>query len=145
MEYVNNFHRGGIWWFDNSYFDPETGTTVNKPRPGIVVTNTELIGKVIDLQIVWLTTREKDPLPTRITINSAKEPSTALCDKITSVDKRTATYYIGTCTEEELARIDEAISYSVGVVLPSTRERQLEAKLDLLRELYTDLLSKVTK
>ena len=66
-------------------------------------------------QVVFLTTETKHKLPTHISINSAKYPSTALCEQIFTVsDKRLGKYY-GKCTEDEMGKINKALAISIGL------------------------------
>lgn len=67
------------------------------------------------MEIVYLTTQEKKPLPTHVKINSAKAPSTALCEQIATVNKGKVGKYIGECSPAEMKRIDEALAVSIGI------------------------------
>lgn len=84
-------------------------------RPAIIVSNDigNAAGPIVE--IVYLTTQDKKPLPTHVKISSAKFPSTALCENITTVYKDKIGQYIGQCTEAEMKRIDAALAVSIGI------------------------------
>lgn len=67
------------------------------------------------MEVVYLTTQEKKPLPTHVKINSSKYPSTVLCEQIATVDKDKVESYLGQCTEDEMRRIDAALAVSIGI------------------------------
>jgi hypothetical protein len=64
---------------------------------------------------VYLTTKEKKPLPTHVKINSSKYPSTVLCEQIDTVNKDKVGDYIGQCSMAEMKRIDAALAVSIGI------------------------------
>lgn len=67
------------------------------------------------MEIVYLTTQEKKPLPTHVKISSSKYPSTALCEQISTVSKEKIGNYLGQCSTAEMKRIDEALAVSIGI------------------------------
>lgn len=64
---------------------------------------------------MYLTTKEKKPLPTHVKINSSKYPSTVLCEQIDTVNKDKVGDYIGQCSMAEMKRIDAALAVSIGI------------------------------
>lgn len=150
------FKRGDIYWIDNEYED-ENGKKISKPRPGIIISGDDVNRMTQDLEIIWLTTAKKKTMQTHVTINSARDESTAMCEKITTINKLDAGYYIGSCTEEEIKEIEKAVRYSLGLnpefieksvpAQPSEETTELKIELakaraeaDLMKELYAKLL-----
>lgn len=86
-------------------------------RPAVIVSNDigNAAGPIVE--IVYLTTRNKKPLPTHVNINSAKLPSIALCENVTTVYKDKIGRYIGQCSMSEMKKIDEALAVSLGLGL----------------------------
>jgi len=84
-------------------------------RPAIIVSND--IGNEAGpvLEMVYLTTQEKKPLPTHVKIMSAKMPSTALCEQIVTIYKDKVGDYIGQCSISEMKKIDGALAVSIGI------------------------------
>ena len=67
------------------------------------------------MEVVYLTTQEKKPLPTHVKINSSKYPSTVLCEQIDTVNKDKVGDYIGQCSMAEMKKIDAALAVSIGI------------------------------
>ena len=79
------FYRGEIY-----YVLPEgceIGSEQHSGRPGIIVSNDQNNKYSSTLEVVYLTTKEKKPLPTHIHIETARLPSTAICEQVFTVDK----------------------------------------------------------
>ena len=84
-------------------------------RPGIIVSN-EMNNRHSDtVEVVYLTTKRKKPLPTHVRINSAKYPSTALCEQITTVAKERLDDYIGKLSVYEERALDAALMTSIAL------------------------------
>lgn len=79
------------------------------------------------VEVVFLTTREKKPLPTHVAINSAKYPSTALCEQIDSVDKERIGDYINEVSQAELKNIERALLVSLDISCNLKGSKALEA------------------
>lgn len=90
------------------------GSEQDAVRPAVIVSNDKanLFAPVVE--VVFLTTQEKKPLPTHTTV-LCKVPSTALCEQITTISKERITEYIRTCTKTEIQAIDRCIKISLGI------------------------------
>lgn len=84
-------------------------------RPGIIVSND--MGNEFSriVEVVYLTTREKKPLPTHVEINSSKYPSIAMCEQIHTVSKDRIGSYINSVSQNELKELDRAMLVSLGI------------------------------
>ena len=96
-------------------------------RPAVIVSND--VGNEFSsvVEVVFLTTREKKPLPTHVAINSAKYPSTALCEQIDSVDKERIGDYINEVSQAELKNIERALLVSLDISCNLKGSKALEA------------------
>lgn len=141
--------RGDIFYIANSKFystDPEN----EAGRPGIVVSCDELNENAECVEVVYLTTKQKKPMPTHTGI-LCKIPSTALCETIYTVSKDRLGNFVRTCTDEEMARIEKAMSYSLGIKpVPHVPQENLvedssaiAVERNLYKNLYEQLLNKV--
>lgn len=110
----NSYYRGEIYYVKSGQQN-ESGSVQRGGRPAIIVSND--IGNEVGpvLEVVYLTTQEKKPLPTHVQIMSAKMPSTALCEQIVTIYKDKVGDYIGQCSMAEMKRIDSALAVSVGI------------------------------
>ena len=91
-------------------------------RPAIVVSNDKANQHSSVLEMVYLTTRAKNSLPTHVDITSVERPSIALCEQIHSVAKSRIGTFITKCTDREMAMVDGALCVSLGLELPSVPE-----------------------
>lgn len=112
-------HRGDVFWIADT--QTEVGSEYTKTRPAVIVSNEANNRYSANLEIVWLTTANKKPLPTHVTLYSAPRVSVALCECVTTISKERLLEYYCTLTSEEMAHIDRAIRISLG--LPETAEK----------------------
>lgn len=133
--------RGEIYYVEPSKQYQETGSEQRANRPAIIVSNDLNNDNAQTVEVVFLTTQEKPPLPTHVTIRSANRTSTALCEQINTVSIERIADYMCECTADEMKQVDQALAVSVGLELCSraeiiNAERQAqEAKLKV-----TDLM-----
>lgn len=107
------YYRGEIFYIRN---DSEySGNVQGGGRPAVIISNDIGNNAGPVLEIVYLTTQEKKPLPTHVKINSSKYPSTVLCEQIDTVNKDKVGDYIGQCSMAEMKRIDAALAVSIGI------------------------------
>ena len=97
------------------------GSEIDNGRPAVIVSNN--IGNQYSevVEVVYLTTKAKKPLPTHVPI-MCKEPSTALCEQISSISKERIGDYICTVTDEEMIAIDKALKVSLGITDSETEK-----------------------
>lgn len=120
----NKVYRGEI------YYIHETEVTGNEQaggRPGIIISNDVGNEHSPVVIVVYLTTREKKPLPTHVKINTAEKPSTALCEQIETVYKGRIGKYIGQITDTEQKNLDKALAVSIGIGLNLKGAKFVEA------------------
>lgn len=121
MSDTPDIKRGDIFYIANSKYyatDPEN----EAGRPAIIVSNDILNKSSSVVEVVYLTTRDKKPMPTHVGI-ICKIPSTALCETIYTVTKDRIGDFIKSCSAEEMTAIDKAIAISLGLSVSTERER----------------------
>jgi len=108
------FYRGEIY-----YIMPgeAIGSEMYGGRPGIIVSNEMNNRYSPTVEVVYLTGKPKKPLPTHVRINSAKYPSTALCERITTVAKERISSYVGKLSPEEEQALNAALIVSIALPL----------------------------
>lgn len=117
----SEYYRGDIVFVRDNRL--KTGSEQEAKRPAVIVSN-DIGNKFAPIvEVVFLTTQEKKPLPTHATV-MCKVPSTALCEQITTVSKERIVDYIKACTVEEMQEIDRCISISLGLSPLADSERQ---------------------
>ena len=109
-----DFERGDIWYIEAYKTE---GSEEMAGRPAIIVSND--VGNNVSpvVEIVYLTTKEKQELPTHVEIRSAKYPSTAICEQVTTIAKTRIGKFISKCTPTEMMNIDIALAISLGLDL----------------------------
>ena len=105
--------RGQIWYADLS---PVKGSEQGGTRPVVIVQN-DIGNKYAPTTIACpLTSQVKKPMPTHATLIHGKcKGSTVLCEQARTLDKRRMRTLIGQCTEDEMARIDNALKISLNI------------------------------
>lgn len=126
-----------------------TGSEQEADRPAIIVSNDTGNKHAPVVEVVYLTTKKKAGLPTHVYIGSAERPSIALCEQIVTVCKSRLARYIGSVTEEEMSRVDKALSKSLGIHKAGGNAMQItmvtpfgEMDFDMPTEKATDLIQR---
>lgn len=102
--------RGDIYYIREC---AHTGSEMCGNRPGIIVSNERNNVYSSTVEVVYLTTQGKKQLPTHVPIQTAKHPSTALCEQVTTVSKERINGYIGRLTLQERLAVDRALAISL--------------------------------
>lgn len=102
--------RGDIWYVD---CEKSTGHEQHGVRPAIIVSNDIGNNHSPIVEVVWLTSKEKKPLPTHVEIRGC---GTALCEQIHTVDKSRLVDLKKCCTEKEMMKINKAMLISLGII-----------------------------
>lgn len=150
MSNTPDIKRGDIFYIANSKYyatDPKN----EAERPAIIVSNDILNKSSFVVEVVYLTTRDKKPMPTHVGI-ICKIPSTALCETIYTVTKDRIGDFIKSCSAEEMTAIDKAIAISLGLSVSTEREVEdtedststVYVERNLYKTLYEQLLDRVT-
>ena len=138
-------YRGDIYYIAEG---PCVGSEQKAGRPGIVVSNEANNKYSSNVEVVFLTTQEKKPLPTHVEV-VCKTPSTALCENIQTVSKERLGDFIRICSTAEMKKIDEALLVSLGLTTVDALEdnrRQvvnLEAERNVYKQMYENLLDRM--
>lgn len=105
--------RGDIFYVDK--YGDDIGSEQSGGRPAIIVSSEATNSTSTVVVVVYMTTSPKKDLPTHVTIRSAPKISTALCEQITSISVTRLQSCVGHCTDDEMSRIDTALSISLGL------------------------------
>ena len=171
MYEINNrrINRGDIWFVEKSM---TTDQNDDKPaRPAIIVSNDAINATSDRVEIVYMTTQEKRPLPTHAAVMGLR-PSTAICENVQTVHVDKLQRYVRRLTERELTDVNRALVQSLDLqdTLPQAETKAetctdaegetvqtqadqttewrlaaITAERDLYRRLYDDLLEKLTR
>ena len=139
--------RGEIYYVEPSKQYQETGSEQRSNRPAIIVSNDLNNENAQTVEIVYLTTQPKKELPTHVQIMCNGRASTALCEQVSTVAIERLENYMGTCTDDEMGKINDAIMISLGVEVDSAsneneKYKELEEKYNKLKLLNDSLFEK---
>lgn len=130
--------RGDIYWIQKTRWGDTDGSCQEAGRPAVIVSNHQNNQHSDTLEIVYLTTAPKKDLPTHVTIRSAIEVSTALCEQITTISEDRIGNYIGKATKEEMEALENAMLISLGI--ETTQSEPLHYQIvDEQKDLASDL------
>lgn len=139
--------RGDIFMVERSI--ESSGHEQFGGRPAVIVSNNTGNHFSNCVEVVFLTTAQKKPMPTHVSI-IGKLPSTALCESVTTISKEKLGDYIRSCTDNEMKQIDEAIMVSLGLSSPECEcesscsdVNAAEVERDLYKKLYEQLLERM--
>jgi mRNA interferase MazF len=107
------FKRGDVVYVKKGKELP-VGNEQYPDRPAVIVSNDIGNEHAPIVEIVWLTSQEKRPMPTHVEV-MCQVPSVALCEQIQTISKERISSYIRSCTEEEMEQIDDALLISLGI------------------------------
>lgn len=109
-----DIRRGDIFYISGGKTYAGYGRQSDSGRPAIIVSN-DAMNKTADyVEVVYLTTQEKKPLPTHCEI-ICKQKSTAMCETIYTVNKDRVGDYVKSLTSQELAALNECLMHSIGL------------------------------
>ena len=133
------FKRGDVFWFEKTFVVEEPSRNANEKirlradsivTPAIVVSNNRINEKSQKIDVVWLTKNPKRMSESNVLIESLKEPSTAVCGFVHTIEKSRATFWIGECTKDEMQRVDKAIAIGLGISPGMLEETQGMVKIE---------------
>lgn len=109
--------KGEIYYIEHS--KNYAGSEQAGGRPAIIVSNNANNSHSTVYEVVYLTTQDKTPLPTHVTIRSSNRISTALCEQVASVSLERFGDYIGDVTEAEMKALNIALMISFDLSEPA--------------------------
>ena len=100
--------RGDIWYIDNC---TATGSEQKGRRPAIIMSNDtgNIMSPVVN--VIWLTSSKKKPMPTHCMVNGM----TALCEQIDTIDKSRILNFMGFVNEQEMRDVEECTKAALGM------------------------------
>lgn len=111
---IRKFRRGDIFFIRGA--NGAVGSEVWSNRPAVVISNQKLLdSNTHTVTVVYLTTSDKIPLRTHVSVISGTKRAIALCEQLFSVDESRVGDYIGHLTDSEIDAIDSAIAFSIGI------------------------------
>lgn len=116
-----------------------TGSEQEAGRPGIVVSNDNGNLHAPIVSVVYLTTQEKNQLPTHAQVYCNKQ-SIALCEQVHTVSKERVGDYITSCSPKEMKAVDEALAVALGL---ENYSADAATEIETLKAKCTDLFERM--
>ena len=139
MSYFQTVKRGDIFYIQNAKCY-STDPANENGRPGVIVSCDELNAHSPVVEVVYLTTKDKRPMPTHTDV-LCKVPSTSICENINTVSKERLGDFVRACTADEMAAIEQGMLHSLGIspVIERERTKKLTSRKYLLRRICTSV------
>ena len=106
--------RGDIHWVDFPKRDPK-GSEIEKTRPCVIIS----LSSVNDLRrtvvVIPLTSSPEPVPPIAIAVASAGVNSLAVCDQVTTVDKRRVKNRSGSVSAKDMKAIEQSVRLVLGL------------------------------
>jgi mRNA interferase MazF len=116
---LTNIRRGEIYLVS---FDPTVGHEIKKTRPALVIQN-DIGNRFSPLTIVAAITSKISPVPYPVEVvieptrsNGLEVRSAIRLDQLRTVDRQRLIKHLGQIDRSTLARVDEAVRISLGLV-----------------------------
>jgi mRNA interferase MazF len=112
----DTYMRGQIYYVASDPSSVPIGAEIWSDRPGLIVSNDTTNKTSGAVEIVYLTTSlHRRPSPLLVKVTSGNRSAMANCSQVHSVDKSRLRQTIGTVTDKELADVDKALCFSLGI------------------------------
>lgn len=112
----NIYKRGQIYYVASNPEIVPIGAEIWSDRPALIVSNDITNKSSGAVEIVYLTTSlHRKPSPLLVKVTSGTRQAMANCSQIHSVDKSRLHQLMGTITDKELADVDKALCFSLGI------------------------------
>ncbi len=148
---MSGIMRGDVFYIEKFL---TAGCEQNPGRPAVVVSNDMCNEFSSVIEVVYLTTQNKNSLPTHVVIKSLPRESIALCEQITSVAKERVGDWCARVSDDELSQIEEAMLVSLGLdytnpadnvteIVELPNMAKITAERDLYKSLYNGMLDRL--
>ena len=151
--------RGSVYYIRSTRYK-EVGCEEKSGRPAVIVSNNANNNSDLGVvEVCYMTLRDKKNLPTRVNINEGPcYNSTVLCEQITTVSIDRLGDFIAVLNDEDMARVEKAIRYSLELPYSETSAtqqksngvdnseyiEQLKGEISYLRRLNDELFKRIS-
>lgn len=125
--------RGEIYYI-MPYGETAMASVSDGGRPGIIISNdmdNALNGTV---EVIYLTRHPWHDSPTNVVIEATGQTSVALCNQVSSVNKRRIGKYVGQVSEYELANLEKAAAIGLGLNFKQLQPKNISEALEMWRQ-----------
>lgn len=139
---MREIKRGDVYYirFDRSY-----GHEIATGRPAVIVSSKDGIDKSYVVQVCFLTTTPKF-MKEAVPCTSMKgREGWVVCNQLSTVDKDRIENYSHSLTDEEMAKVDQALLGVLGLNPEPQQDEQMRKELEAYRELSEKALNELAE
>ena len=115
-ERMDRVRRGEVYYVHRKPCRPGSGEEEQTGRPAVVLSSDALSRSSGSVLVAYCTAEGGREEPTHVRIRTGRGRSTVECEHLGTVSKSRLGDRIGACTEEELGRIERAVSAALGLL-----------------------------
>ena len=104
--------RCEVWWIN---FEPSIGGEIQKKRPAVIVSNNASNKFLNRVQIIPLTSRTERLYPSEALVAFDGKESKAMADQLATVSKSRLLSRVGTISQEDMRKVEEAIKIQLAI------------------------------
>ena len=110
--YDKTLRRGDVYYVKNPY---ATGSEMWGSRPALILSNEKLHESTGTVSVCYITSKQKAPYPTRVSITTNRANSIVLCEQIYTVSKERVENFLCHISDEEMKKVEHALMISLGM------------------------------
>ena len=141
----SDIRRGKIFYIHPDSRFRTVGAETYSGRPGIIVSNNNINNTSGCYEVVYLTTQEKNNMPTHFVTNASGKNSTALCEQVVSVSEERIGDYYGRLSADEMNQLDKCLLISLGLCSDEEEYFSYENEKEGKSNPYSDKIESLQK
>jgi mRNA interferase MazF len=106
-------NRAEVWWVN---FEPSLGGEIQKQRPAVIVSNNTANTFLNRVQVVPLTSSVERLYPSEAYVTLNGQQRKAMADQLTTVSKTRLLSLIGTLSDQDMHRVEQAVKVQLALV-----------------------------
>ena len=111
----NKYPRRGEIYYIKKGNTTSTGSETWSNRHAVIVSANHFNKHSNVVQVVYITTRSKEDIPTHVDVSTRFVKRTILCEQITPVDKSRIVEYKGKLSEKHMRQVDAALAWNLNL------------------------------
>ncbi len=108
-------NRGEVWWIN---FELSVGGEIRKKRPAIIISNNASNKYLNRVQVIPITSHIDCLYPSEALVTVQGQKNKTMSDQITTVSKLRLINRIGKLSEEDMRKVEWAVSVQLGFSVP---------------------------
>ena len=106
--------RGQVWWYVEGDGEPVSSVQMGT-RPVLIVSNNDSNANLSTVNVIPLTTREKEVVPSHVTYQYNGRNQTLLCEQVKTIANKHLKNYEYTLSDQMMQKVNRAIMATMGI------------------------------